>query len=168
MNFSDQNIIMDTNMLLTVLCEKWSFNSVEFKKLNDHLHTLHDDNNFYLCDIVRYEYLRNTRKYLVKKKKQIKEITKRVEDVQKYYEKESAVLITDYVNLEENMLQLDKILSFVDIKYTDRLILLNAATYFSDNFRILTADTSDFIQKMPDNLIKEVHYYSLIKKDKKI
>ncbi len=108
MELTEQHILIDTNILLTTLRDEDYFLEPQRELLMTHLHDLHEENTFYMTDIIKYEYIKNAKKYLLKKKKMREKIQKRVDKVILCYENKEKILKNDVENLEENMLDLDE------------------------------------------------------------
>ena len=158
-----KKIIVDTNVLLTSLIEKKKFESGEWKKCHEHLKSLSKDNDFYITDIIEYEYKKNLLEYQ-KGKKGKKELTIKQQHVLNIYYDNNRLLKTPYETLWENLLTFDKKIEFEDIKYQDKLILMTWHLHFWNDYLILTADRSDFIWKVPEKLIKEIRYFTILDK----
>ncbi len=116
MKISWRKILVDTNILLTSLIEKKKFTSEEWKKVHKHLKLLFEENDFYINDVIEYEYKKNLLKYQ-KWRKSKKMLTTKQDKVLKVYSDEDRILETPYETLWENLLTFDKIIEYQDLKY---------------------------------------------------
>ncbi len=159
-----RKIIVDTNILLATLIEKEKFKVDEWNKFIEHLKSLHSSNDFYITDIIEYEYKKNLIQYQ-KSKRPDDHLRQEQDRVLWIYSDEDRILQMPYSSLVDNLLDFDKKIDYIDIKYQDKLILMTGSLYFANDFLILTADRSDFITKVPEWARKYLYYYTILDKN---